>query len=349
MLEVIKEPGNFSFNLHSSPPQSQKISEYFNQLLNKQQSLNQILSSLNEITRQNASARNVFTPRFIAQVEKIIQQTAHLSQLGKAQDLKTALLNSGPYMENKLSQTNTSATGANLSGDFKAGLMQLQTMIQNNEAVIIPKNMSRQSSTYNTIAQTHLLELQSKIHPFFDLPAKVIHAQVQKPLAPEMSLFLLHNPLIIQAKIVDQLEGALARIISGQLQSRESGDQAVFSFELPFRHNNQTEVLQLKIREQLQEEKAQKGSKIWTVNLAFNLQSLGGIRIYMTLDQMELAIQIWTEEAHTQILFQQNFYHLTERLLDAGFNISQLKAYHGIPDSAVKEQQDSPFIIDEQV
>ncbi len=345
LLEVIKEPDQFSFRLHSSPSQSQKISEHLNQLLNKQQSLNQILSSLNEITHQNASARNVFTPRFIEQVEKIIQQTPQLSQLGKSQDLKNALQNSGQFLENSLSPANRSPTGS----DFKAGLMQLQSMILNNEAVIIPKNLSRQSSTYNTIAQTHLLGLQSSIHQFFELPAKVIHAQVQKPLAPEMSLFLLHNPLIIQAKIVDQLEGALARIISGQLQSRESGEQAVFSFELPFRHNNQTEVLQLKIREQLKQEEAQKGNKIWTVNLAFNLQSLGGIRIYMTLDQMELAMQIWTEEAHTQILFQQNFYQLKERLLDAGFNISQLKAYHGIPDSAVKEQQDSPFIINEQV
>ena len=99
----------------------------------------------------------------------------------------------------------------------------------------------------------------------------------------------------------------------------------------------------------MQEKEAEKGNKIWTVNLAFHLPSLGGIRIYITLDKQDLAIQFWTEEKSSQKLFQQFFYLLNERLQESGFTISQLKAFHGIPESAQHEQKASQFIIDERV
>ena len=94
----------------------------------------------------------------------------------------------------------------------------------------------------------------------------------------------------------------------GSLWAAESGsEQAQLNFEIPFRNNDQQEVLQLKIREQFKDEEAQKGNKIWTVNMAFHLPSLGGIRIYITLDKEDLAIQFWTEEKNCQQLLQQFF------------------------------------------
>ncbi len=357
LLEVIKSNNSFSFKLNSEPLQNQQISQKLNVLLNKQQSFITVLSSLNAIKQQNASAQKVFTAPFISQVNQLIEQLPQMSQLANARDLKQALQNSGLFLENKLARPSGksgSAMGStinstNIDADFKAGLLQLQNILQHNKALILPDNLSTSSVGYKQIARTQLLELQNQLHHFFELPSKVSHAQVQKPVKAEINLFLLNNPLIIQAHIADKLEGALARIISSQLHSRESSDQAFYNFEIPFRHNNQTEVLQLKIREQHKQKEQQKGNKIWTVNLAFHLQTLGGIRIYITLDKQDISIQIWTEEQHAQQLFQQNFYQLQERLTDAGFNISQLKAYHGIPEQAQKEHKDSPFIIDEQV
>ena len=123
----------------------------------------------------------------------------------------------------------------------------------------------------------------------------------------------------------------------------------MLNFELPFRINDQTEVLQLKIREEFIEKETKKGNKIWTVNLAFHLPSLGGIRIYITMDKKDLAIQFWTEEHESQKLFQQYFYLLNERLTERGFTLSKLQAFHGVPEAAQEEQKFSPFIIDEKV
>ncbi len=350
LLEVIKANRSFSFKLNSEPTQSQQVSQHLNRLVNKQQALVNILSSLNEINQQKASARKIFTPQFIQQVNQFIEQIPRFSQLDNGKALQQAVRDSGLFLENRLVQeARTGTTGSGAAADFKAGLLQLQNILQNNGALVLPKNISASGTAYNTMLQSQLQELQNQLQRFFELPTKVSHAQVQKPVKAELNLFLLNNPLVIQAHILDKLEGALARIVSTQLQSRESSDQAFYNFEIPFRHNNQTEVLQLKVREQLKHKEQQKGNKIWTVNLAFHLDSLGGVRIYLTLDKLDLSIQVWTEEQHTQLLFQQNFYQLKERLTNAGFNITELKAFHGIPEQARKEYRDSPFIIDEQV
>ena len=359
LLEVIKTRRNFSFKLNSEPAQSQQVSRHLNLLVNKQQALVNILSSLNEINQQKASAQKIFTPQFIQQVNRFIEQIPRFSQLDNSKALQQAVRDSGLFLENALAKEARAGTtgsgvtaasyGSNTAADFKAGLLQLQNMLQNGEALVLPKNVSAYGKAYNTMLQSQLQELQNQLQRFFELPAKVSHAQVQKPVKAELNLFLLNNPLVIQAHILDKLDGALARIVSTQLQSRESSDQAFYNFEIPFRHNNQTEVLQLKVREQFKQKEQQKGNKIWTVNLAFHLESLGGIRIYLTLDKLDLSIQVWSEEQHAQQIFQQNFYQLKERLSDAGFNITQLKAFHGIPEQARKEYRDSPFIIDEQV
>ena len=83
--------------------------------------------------------------------------------------------------------------------------------------------------------------------------------------------------------------------------------------------------------------------------MAFNLQSLGGMRIYITLDKQDLAIQFWTEEKDSRQLIQHYFNLLSERLINAGFTLSQLTAFHGMPEEAEKEQSKSQFIVDEHV
>jgi len=274
------------------------------------------------------------------------------------------LQNSGQFLENKLLHATLasihpidplSSPIANTTikqfsqADLKASLSQLTALIKNNEALILPKNNLLNHHLYQNIEQKNLLDAAARLAQSYELPARVNHAQVQKPIA-NPGLFQLNSLLILQAKVLDQLEGVLSRIIATQLQTRErSADQIQLSFEIPFRNNDQQEILQLKIREEYKETEAEKGNKIWTVNLAFHLPSLGGIRIYITLDKKDLSMQFWTEEQNAQHLFQQHFSLLSERLYDADFTISQLKAFHGIPEAAQTEQQSSQFIIDEKV
>ena len=346
LLQVNKNAGEVSFQLKHSPRESHLISQYINQFSSKQQSLPQLLATLKEISTQSNQAATYFTPQFKQQVDSVLRYFPQLSQLSTDKKVQTAVQNSGLFLENKL--TNTSVTSQTLVSDLKAGLSQLVELIQKNQATILPKSLSSESSLYKTIAHDIITNPHSRLGHFFDLPGKVSHAQVQPPV-PDSNLFQLNNHLLLQNRILDQLEGVLSRIIVTQLQTREGGEQQLLNFEIPFRHNDQQEILQLKIRQQLREDEADKGNKIWTVNMAFHLQSLGGIRVYITADKQDLAIQFWTEEKESQQLFKKHFPLLTERLLGAGFTLSQLSAFHGIPEAAEKEQKNSQFIIDERI
>ncbi|MCU7833732.1 MAG: flagellar hook-length control protein FliK [gamma proteobacterium symbiont of Taylorina sp.] len=364
LLQVHKKSGKVSFQIQHAPMESHKISQYLNQHTLKQQALPQLLASLKDISSQIAQSKTALTPQFAKQVDRIIQHFPQLAELSTIKEIKNILQNSGQFLENKLlttivqsmkltdspSKPITNTVIQQISqADFKANLAQLIVLIQKNEALILPKNPLLNNNLYQHIEHKALFGSNIRSAQSFDLPAQVTHAQVQKP-APDANLFQLNSLLVLQSKVLDQLEGVLSRIISTQLQTRERGtDQIQLNFEIPFRNNDQQEVLQLKIREEIKENEAQKGNKIWTVNLAFHLQSLGGIRIYITLDKQDLSMQFWTEEKNTQQLFQTYFSLLTERLHDAGFTISKLGAFHGIPETAKKEQQDSQFIIDERV
>lgn len=363
LLQVNKNASGISFELKHPPGESNLISQYINQLVTKQQALPQLMASLKAISIQANQVNPYFTPQFKTQVETVLQQFPQLSQLSTGTEVKSAVHNSGLYLESKIlnSPINSPKTTANVINpqtstantqisvtDLKAGLSRLVNLINNNEAALLPRLPSAESSLYKNIAIDNLIKSPVHSSTFFDLPGNVSHAQVQKPV-PDASLFQLNNHLLLQSRILDQLEGVLSRIVVNQLQTRETGDQSFLNVELPFRHNDQQEVLQLKIRQEFKDKEAQQGNKVWTVNMAFNLQSLGGIRIYITLDKQDLAIQFWTEQQDSQQLFQHFFNLLSERLIDAGFTLSQLAAFHGIPEEAKTEQKKTQYIIDERV
>ncbi|MCW8931092.1 MAG: flagellar hook-length control protein FliK [Gammaproteobacteria bacterium] len=372
LLQVNKSASNISFELKHPPRESNIVSQYINQLISRQQALPQLIASLKEISTQTNQTNTFFTPAFKSQVDSVLQQFPQLSQLSTGKEVKSALQNSGQFLESKilnsaqntvtqhtLNHTNITSDTKNLTPpnitntqisttDLKAGLSRLVNLIKNNEAILAPQLLTAQSSLYKSIATDGLIKPNVHTTAFFDLPAQTVHAQVQKAVA-NANLFQLNNHLLIQNRILDQLESVLSRIVVTQFQSRESSDQSLMNFEIPFRHNDQQEILQLKIREEFKEKEADLGNKIWTVNMAFYLQSLGGIRIYITLDKKDLAIQFWTEEKESKALFQKYFYLLNERLTSEGFTISQLAAFHGIPKEAEKEQIKSHFIVDERV
>jgi len=360
LLTVNKNASEISFQLKHSPAQSNQVSQYINQLVTKQQAMPQLLASLKEIATQTNQANTFFTPQFKKQVEITLQQFPQLALLSTGKEVKNAINNSGIFLESKVSNSTNNQQISPLNNqpeishstapitDLKAGLSQLVFLIQNNQAILLPKSVTPESSLYKNIAYDGLINSQTNLKHIIDLPGRITHAQVQMPVL-DSNLFQLNNHLLLQSRILEQLEGVLSRIVISQLHTRESGDQSFINFEIPFRHNDQQEVLQLKIREQLKEKEAEQGNKIWTANLAFHLKTLGGIRIYITLDKQDLAIQFWTEKKENLDLFQNNFSLLSERLLAAGFTLSQIKAFHGIPEEAEKEQTNSQFIIDEQV
>ncbi len=266
-----------------------------------------------------------------------------------------SLLNHFPSLSlnSVISQENINNKSPNQTNpfDFKAALIQLIESL-NNKPVQLSQFIPNEANKYQNIATSaHLNPLLTKkinLESGFNLQ----HAAVKKVLLNH-PILPINNPLLSQTKLLALLEGNVSRIVLGQLQTRESSDQAFINFEIPFRHNDRLEILQLKLRQQsLAQNTTDENSideKIWTVNLAFHLETLGEMRIYISLNKKELDFQIWTEQRRSQKIIEQYSFLLTDRLVKQGFSIHQFSVFHGIPETAQKEQETSTYLLDEQV
>ena len=169
-------------------------------------------------------------------------------------------------------------------------------------------------------------------------------------MAQQNQLLQIANPLVFQHTLVQQLEGVMSRIVATQAAIREQADSNVnMALEIPFKFQDKSQVLQLKFTSEDKHENKSKG-KIWTANLAFELQSLGAMRIYLVLDGKEVSMQFWTEKQSTQQLFSENLIHLKNRLKIAGYHIKDFNVSQGIPEEAAEEVNSSnEGVIDERV
>ncbi|MCU7801359.1 MAG: hypothetical protein KZQ70_14815 [gamma proteobacterium symbiont of Lucinoma myriamae] len=207
LLQVNKNASEVSFQLKHSPAQSNQISQFINQLVTKQQGMPQLLASLREIATQTNQANTFFTPQFKKQVETVVQQFPQLPQLSTAKEVKNAINNSGTFLESKIINSTINNKGAVSSNpipltDLKAGLSQLLTLIQNNQAILIPKLLTSKSSLYKNIAYDGLINSQNSLKHMTDLPCRLAHVQVQMPVL-ESNLFQLNNHLLLQSRVLE--------------------------------------------------------------------------------------------------------------------------------------------------
>jgi len=338
--ELLKQLSNLSQTVENNRPTSSNnypkqfvktVNQFIQQISQQFQTNNQALTSNNELSFLRSQVNN-----FSQQIQKISQA---ISQS----------LNSNPT-QTQISQQ--------VMQDFRVNIQRLLNVMQQipgsanptttaspqlSPAASLGQAFSTQQTTLSLTPET--LTESGKEMP---LANKSKHAQVVQ--AQQNPAFQLANLATFQQAFIEQLEGALARIMATQGGNREQADNNLnMALEIPFRFQEKSQVLQLKMRS-TDKEFDDTGGKIWTANLAFELQSMGPIRIYITLDGKDVSMQFWTEKAESQVIFQENFTLLTERLAIAGYRVSQLGSYLGVPDEARQEiKQNKQGVVDEHV
>ncbi len=229
----------------------------------------------------------------------------------------------------------------------RESLQDVRTQLQHIVKVVTQNQESSQTQHTSTALLQQIQQLLSGEQNFFRQPlaTRHLHAQVQKKL--QHSLLLALNPL---NALSGQSENTIARILATAAANREQADSNFnLALEIPFRFMDKSEIMQLKIRQE-ENKKEGKSKKIWTANLAFELEKLGPVRIYIALQNKDVSIQFWSEKATTQKCFSDNFYLLKQRLTEFGYRITSLSALLGIPEDAEKEiQHHINRLIDEKV
>ncbi|MFK5984037.1 MAG: flagellar hook-length control protein FliK [Pseudomonadota bacterium] len=300
------------------------------------QSIHQILEQVNyQFNSNNKSLLNNNNPSVVQfQAQQFIKQIQQVTQT-----INQAMNNS----------SESSLINSQINNDLKLNIQRLLSILQN---IGVSERVASQTATNSQSTSSLLqnimpqdLELDRQA-----LPTRNKHAQVAA--AQQNQLLQMANPVLFQQMLLEQLDGVMSRIVATQAATREQPESNInMALELPFKFQDKSQVLQLKFTsENKNKNKNTSNEKIWTANLAFELQSLGAIRIYIVLNGKDIAMQFWTEKPETQQIFVANFNSLKSRLKLAGYNISEMTSSMGIPEEAEEEiKVDKKGTIDERV
>ncbi len=143
--------------------------------------------------------------------------------------------------------------------------------------------------------------------------------------------------------LLGQTEASLSRLNIMQMQSHpvETEQKPMWILELPIKHEQRTDVFQLRIsrdrNEQQDSDSGEKQPEHWMIQIAFELEELGPVRARVRLAANELNAVFWMEQEQTTMLFRRHLKNLQEKLQSAGIGIGQITCMTGIPPAILNQ------------
>ena len=368
-LKLVSIKGQPAFKLLLPPPDpAVTIANALRVALPKQDSLAPLLANLAFLQQGNDTKLEKLPFELRQLVETIVKQWSTPADLRNPDLLKRAILNSGVFVEQQLSQP-TGKGPDTLSGDVRIALTRLAALIRSS----LPQTSTEGAASKNTLTpanrplQTTTLPLPPG--PARNLPPETLAAQLPAKMTSLLStvpppsiarptpqprslasLSVLHTTLDALQELLRQTESALARIQSQQLNSANNTDpqRTNLLFELPIRSQDGMDMFQFRIHRDAGEQHQDGSEAPWSVSLAFELERLGPVRVLITILNEHVSVTFWAEAAATQQLFREHMSALQSNLTDAGLSIGRLSCQAGEPDSPEFGRDDTPRLMDER-
>lgn len=310
--------------------------------LPRQLPLTEVLANLQALSNATRQREGGLPPDVLQQIQRLLAQLPQHNAVSQAEGLQQALARSGIFLEAQLSealraQQPFAQTARQISGDLKGGLLGLLTILL---GLRTPANMGDKSA--QNVPDNGQNKPANAPPP---LPNNQPFAQPRMPINAASLLNLSQHdlPQLLQA-LLRQVEGGLARIQLSQLASGSAEDDGKRSWllDLPLRHGDQIDVLQIRIEEE-HRRRNKHTETLWSVALAFELEGLGAIHARVSLSgdaadgkntNKKVSATFWAEQDHTAELFEQHMQLLQQRLQQAGLSVGNLATHHGTPPPA---------------
>lgn len=352
-LEVIR-PGAPAalkvLNIQAPAPNSPLlIQQAIRSELPKQAPLSPLLANLRSVAAQEAAPQAIKPNRnlpplpqpIIDLAKRIVAEIPTRENIRSGDGLKQAVQQSGVFLEPQLArfaqqaQTNQTPT------------QPLPTPTGDGKAAILNLLLSLFTLTKAQPKSTHPSAIQATAPP----PFPHLPPQPQARAAATLTAQMTTQQALLE--LLRQTEGSLARIHLNQLASLpvEEDGKRTWVTEMPIRHGEQQDVIQLRIEEQDGGGSGDKDrNKQWSVTLALDLDRLGPLRVRVTLLDGHVSATFWAEAEQTTQLFQQHLQALQAQLDKAGLKVGNLSALQGqMPVAATSTTPQSYVLLDEEV
>ena len=260
--------------------------EALKRILPKQRPLSELFDKLSQI--QSSSSLSTHPGQIKQAMQTMFERLLSVSHPQFRQSIKTALFDSGLFMESNL------VNQESRSNDLKLNMLRLYDLVK---SLLPPPDLTQDR--------------------------KMAPSPEQDPTAMRSQTVLKQL-----TDLLKQLDGAIARIHTNQLASLPAEDptRQVWQFELPLMCQDQVDLYQITIKQESSGPREDPDS-IWSVTLQMNLQPLGPMRVQLRLQGKSLATVIWAERPGTMQLLERHLPRLQQAFEQADLEVTRLQAY----------------------
>lgn len=341
-LQVIKVRQEVTLQLLQISAKSTPLESALRVNLPKQSGLAPLLANLHKLANDEQSAR---LPKELTQaVQQTLAKFPQLAQVANSDGVKQAIDDSGLLLEAKLLKVLENFSKLNVDGDFKALLLRLHKLLQQLPAQATGSKLNPSPTALSTPTNTTQPSVRNPASPAPPLPEARPQAQasVASSILPNM------NAEQVKDQLIQQIEGALARIRLSQLASvPETDSKSSYLLEIPVNHKQQIDLIQLRIDREAAHDNAS-NQHIWSVELAFDFDELGPIHAKVKLNQDRVSTQFWASQADTAEHINKHLEVLQNALIEQGLQVDRLFCQQGVPSHA-KPSHDTNCIVNEKV
>jgi len=364
-LKVIQSQPQAQLQLVNIDNTQHTISQAMRTLLARQAPASELLANLSQLIQTTRPAN---LPAPVADplgqiIKQFLERLATPRQIASGTGLKQAILDSGQFLEQKLTQTPAGEPLRQaVSHDLRANLLRLAQSLkeltakagnqasveqvgkvgsQDGKSAALQQALARQLAAASSTQTGHntplgALPKSADLSQLLPLPLRHQPQQLLTRAAP--SIHERMSAIQILRELSQQTEAAVARNQLQQLATLPTSDETrpFWNFELPVFNGEKVDLIQLQI-EQDAEKKQQDGQrKPWRVKLAFELEQLGALHVQLTLYESQVNSLIWAEREQSVELINQHLKDLHKRFVRHGLNIGELHCQHGTPPQPSK-------------
>lgn len=298
----------------------------------KQASMEKLTNTLSQLTNNTHSMIKGLPGPIAQQIKKLIEQLPTQISIKNESGLKTAVKNSGIFLESKLlaevmnkqkpinlTQTTTHKHSPDIAKDLKTNLLQLSELIT-----------KYKHSTQKPVVQS-------------TKPAEVISLfEVAKNPSTKTKFEARNTAVLIDIgskvdieTISKQLESSIARIEVNQLKAVVTHDNQLptWSIEVPVKDKQDIDLLKLDIQHDRNTKPESEKEKVWTVNLKINFEDKGAVSARLSILDKEVSATLWSENQTLNDLIDNNLPLLSKRIENCGLSMGKIVCLAGSPNS----------------
>lgn len=337
LVQVERKTGEIILNVKQQTHSPNFINSILRHTLPKQLPIQDFVSPLKELNRNintsysTALSTNASIKQFSTLTNEIIRTSPTINSLSTANGIKSAIQNSGVFLEHNVVQTITkpAATANNALIDVVNKKPEQLLTSLNNQALLTTKMGNDLSKVTSVDLKANLVKLISilkswpGINPSNAGLAKSIKSELtQLSKQTQLQTNSASQKLHLQVQdVLNKVEGAVAKITINQL-ANASSDTAVrqaLQLEIPFYNGQSEDALFIKIQQDDTPNKTKQIDNKWTVSLEMNPPNLGRIKNKLTLQGEQISSSFWAENQQTGELLKRHLNMLHER-----FRVSKL-------------------------